>query len=88
VSFDGVRHDHLDRTVTPAFDRLAAEGVRAAALVPVFPSLTFPTHYSIATGQYPSRHGIVGNRFYAPDRDDEFNYRDRRDSQDGSWWGG
>ena len=26
---------------------------------PVFPSLTFPNHYSIATGLYPSEHGVV-----------------------------
>ena len=88
VSFDGLRHDYLERVETPAFDQLAATGVRADALIPVFPSLTFPTHYSMATGMYPGRHGIVGNRFYDPNRDAEFNYRRQDDVRDGSWWGG
>ena len=87
VSFDGFRPDYLDRFPTPSFDRLAEAGARAA-LVPVFPSLTFPAHYSIATGLYPEHHGVVANRFYDPERDDEFDYRDRADAQDGSWWGG
>lgn len=88
VSFDGLRHDYLDRVDTPGFDRLAATGAVADGLIPVFPSLTFPSHYSIATGMYPANHGIVGNQFYDPERDDEFNYRDADDAQDGSWWGG
>ena len=88
VSFDGFRADYLDRFATPSFDQLAARGVRAGSLVSVFPSLTFPGHYSIATGLYPEAHGVVGNRFYDPVRDDEFDYRDREDAQDGSWWGG
>ena len=88
VSFDGFRPDYLDRFDTPAFDRLAARGVRAAGLVSVFPSLTFPAHYSIATGLHPEAHGVVGNRFYDPVRGAEFDYRKREDAQDGSWWGG
>ena len=88
VSFDGFRPDYLDRFDTPGFDRLAARGVRATGLVSVFPSLTFPTHHSIATGLHPEAHGIVGNRFYDPARGEEFDYRDREDAQDGSWWGG
>ena len=70
ISFDGLRHDYLDRVDTPGFDRLAATGAVADALIPVFPSLTFPSHYSIATGMYPASHGIVGNQFYDPARDE------------------
>ena len=88
VSFDGFRADYLDRFDTPNFDRLAARGVRAGGLISVFPSLTFPAHYSIATGLHPEAHGVVGNRFYDPARDDEFSYRRRDDAGDGSWWGG
>ena len=88
VSFDGVRPDYLDRFDTPHFDRLTRTGVVSDGLIPVFPSLTFPSHYSIATGLYPEHHGIVGNRFYDPRRDAEFNYRDQDDAQDGSWWDG
>ena len=88
VSFDGVRPDYLDRFDTPHFDRLARTGVVSDSLIPVFPSLTFPSHYTIATGLYPEHHGIVGNRFYDPRRDAEFDYRDQNDAQDGSWWDG
>lgn len=88
VSFDGFRPDYLQRFDTPAFDRLAARGARAAGLISVFPSLTFPGHYSIATGLHPEAHGIVANRFYDPARGEEFDYRDRGDPADGSWWDG
>ena len=88
IAFDGLRHDYLTRIDSPGFDRLAETGVTAEALIPVFPSLTFPSHYSIATGMYPARHGIVGNQFYDPMRNDDFDYRDSQDTQDGSWWGG
>ena len=87
VSFDGFRPDYLHRFHTPSFARLAARGARADGLVTVFPSVTFPGHYSIATGLYPEAHGIVGNRFFDPLRDDEFDYRGD-DARDGSWWGG
>ncbi len=52
VSIDGFRWDYLDRGVTPNLARLAREGVRARSMVPVFPTKTFPNHYSIVTGLY------------------------------------
>jgi predicted AlkP superfamily pyrophosphatase or phosphodiesterase len=63
LSWDGMRHDYLDRAEFPALDRVAEQGVRADRLVPVFPSSTFPGHVSMATGTYPDRHGIVDNVF-------------------------
>ena len=88
VSFDGFHPSYLTRFDTPHFDRLAARGMRADGLVSVFPSLTFPGHYSIATGLHPEAHGMVGNRFFDLARGAEFSYRRRDDAQDGSWWGG
>jgi predicted AlkP superfamily pyrophosphatase or phosphodiesterase len=67
ISIDGLRWDYLDRGLTPHLSGLAREGVRAEAMVPVFPTKTFPNHYSIVTGRYPAKHGIVGNVFTAPD---------------------
>ena len=67
LSFDGVRHDDLDRGGLPALERVMREGVRADALVPVFPSSTFPNHAALATGATAERHGIVGNRFLDPE---------------------
>lgn len=68
LSLDGIRHDSLDTGSPgsdrlPAFTRIMANGTRAKRLLPVFPSITFPTHVSLATGTYPDVHGIVGNRF-------------------------
>lgn len=88
VSFDGFRADYLDRFDTPNFDALAARGAIAEGLVAVFPSMTFPGHYTIATGMHPEAHGIVGNRFHDPVRGETFDYRDREQVEDGSWWGG
>jgi len=88
ISFDGFRPDYLDRYNTPHFDRLSTAGISAKALVSVFPSLTFPAHYSIATGMHPESHGIVGNSFFDPDRGEYFNYRDRATVEDGTWWDG
>ncbi len=67
LSLDGVRHDMIDAERTPALARIARDGGRADALVPVFPSITFPNHVSLATGTHPDRHGIVANRFHDPE---------------------
>ena len=87
VSFDGFRFDYLGQN-TPHLDKLKDRGVWAAeGLISVYPSLTFPSHYSIATGLKPNRHGIVGNRFYDSYRNQWFGYQEG-DTHDSSWWGG
>lgn len=64
VSVDGLRPADVDKSNTPALARFAKEGVQTAkGLIPVFPTLTFPNHYSIVTGVRPEKHGIVANRF-------------------------
>ena len=88
ISIDGFGRDFQDLTDTPALDRIANSGVRADALVPVFPALTFPNHYSIATGLYPANHGLVGNRFPSKDRRSYYSLRDRETVEDGSWYHG
>jgi len=77
VSFDGFRHDYLNRGLTPNLERLAGRGARADALIPVFPTKTFSNHYSIATGLSPGHHGIVANDFYDPAFDASYRLRDR-----------
>jgi predicted AlkP superfamily pyrophosphatase or phosphodiesterase len=88
VSIDGFSQDYLSIYPTPALDRIAASGVRAESLRPVFPSLTFPNHYSIATGLYPSEHGIVSNRFPDETRGSWYKLSDRDSVEDGRWYGG
>ncbi len=88
VSIDGFRWDYMEKYPTPALHALAERGVRAEALLPVFPTLTFPNHYSIATGLYPQNHGIVANEFPEPEFDTWYRYKDRKTAQDGRWYGG
>ena len=64
VSMDGFRWDYCSKTETNSLDELAAGGVKAESLIPVYPSRTFPNHLSIVTGLYPENHGIISNRMY------------------------
>jgi hypothetical protein len=79
LSLDGVRHDYVDRDALPAFARIQREGLRAEALVPVFPASTFPNHVSLATCAPADRHGVVANQFHDRARGD-FDY-----DNDASW---
>ncbi|WP_405235006.1 alkaline phosphatase family protein [Lentisalinibacter orientalis] len=88
VSIDGFGRDFRDKTETPALDELTATGISATSLVPVYPTLTFPNHYSIATGLYPADHGLVANHFPAADGGSWYRMYDRDAVQDGSWYGG
>ncbi len=67
VSVDGFRWDYPDIYNTPNLDKLARDGVKAGRLIPSFPTITFPNHYTIATGLYPDHHGLINNNFPAPD---------------------
>jgi predicted AlkP superfamily pyrophosphatase or phosphodiesterase len=87
VSFDGWRWDYLDRLPTPNLRALAARGVRARALIPAFPSFTFPNHYTIVTGLYPDRHGIVANTIADPTFPERFTMA-AETARDARWWGG
>lgn len=88
VSIDGFRADYLDRGHTPTLSRLAAEGTRAQWLVPAFPSLTFPNHYTQVTGLDPDEHGLVHNTLTDNAIDDVFSLSNRRAVGDARWWGG
>jgi predicted AlkP superfamily pyrophosphatase or phosphodiesterase len=87
ISIDGFRWDYLDSHPAPNLRRLASDGVVARALVPVFPSKTFPNHYTIVTGLHPDRHGIVDNTMADPALG-RFSLGDRAAVEDARWWGG
>ncbi len=89
VSLDGFRYDYPRRFGTPHLNALARNGVSTPdGMLPSFPSLTFPNHYSIVTGLYPEHHGIVGNSFYDPERDAVYAYTRPESNGDGTWYGG
>lgn len=88
VSLDGFRWDYVDKYNPPHLSDFIAQGVKAEALVPTFPSKTFPNHYSIATGMYPDKHGLLGNSFYSYKKDLTYKIRNREMVEDGSFYGG
>lgn len=63
LSLDGFRHDYQSKTYTPSLDAIDKEGI-SGSFRPCYPSLTFPNHYSMATGLHPNNHGLVGNEFW------------------------
>ncbi len=66
VSIDALRPEfYLDPSFeAPTLRALAAEGSHARAAESVFPTLTYPSHASIATGVRPARHGILFNLLF------------------------
>ena len=87
VSFDGWRADYIDRVPAPNLKALAARGVHAKGLIPSFPALTFPNHYTIVTGLYPAHHGIIANTMRDPSIPDRFRMS-AETAKDARWWGG
>lgn len=83
ISLDGFRHDYFSIANTPVMNSLKTSGVYALQTMPVFPSKTFPNHYSIVTGLTAEAHGIVENIFYDPVRQKSFSIG----NSDG-WWAG
>ncbi|KAJ2902757.1 hypothetical protein MKZ38_000111 [Zalerion maritima] len=88
ISLDGFRADFLNRGLTPRLNAFIKEGVSPLYMTPSFPSVTFPNHYTLATGLYPEAHGVVGNTFWDPELREEFYYTDPARSLDPKWWGG
>jgi predicted AlkP superfamily pyrophosphatase or phosphodiesterase len=90
VSMDGFRWDYCDKypAETPHLRRLREEGVSSRELIPVYPSNTFPNHYSIATGLYPAHHGVINNEMYDAALHATFQYNRGAPQRDARWWGG
>ncbi|CAN9319602.1 unnamed protein product [Alternaria alternata] len=88
ISLDGFRADFLFRNLTPTLNQFVQEGISPKYMMPSFPSVTFPNHYTMATGMYPEAHGVVGNTFWDPELQQEFYYTDPDRSLQAHWWGG
>lgn len=63
------------------------DGISPEYMLPSFPSVTFPNHYTLVTGLYPESHGIVGNSFWDPELREEFYYT-HPDAMQAKWWHG
>lgn len=88
VSFDGFRHDYVEKYNTPNIKEFIKQGVAAEMMRPSFPSKTFPNHYTLVTGLYPGNHGLVDNTFYDKGRDTFYSIRQRAKVEDSYYYGG
>jgi alkaline phosphatase D len=88
VSFDGFRYDYVNNFNPPHFKEFISKGSQAEALIPSFPSKTFPNHYTLVTGLNPGNHGLVDNTFYDRKRDDTYGMRKESLVADPYYYGG
>lgn len=90
ISLDAFRWDYIAQhpAETPHLQRLKREGVAAAALIPMFPANTFSNHYTIVTGLYPAKHGIINNDMFDPTAGLFFRYNHAPSAAQSRWWGG
>lgn len=88
VSLDGFHPHYINPQNTPALHGMMMDDYGAPYMVPSFPSSTFPNHWSIITGLYPSEHGIVGNTFYDPKLKKQFINTDPKFGLNPQFWKG
>jgi len=88
VSLDAFRWDYSRIYNTPNLNKLAKDGVKADRMFSSFPTVTFPNHYSIATGLYPDHHGLINNSFPAPDLGLFYRMGDRTAVENPAFYGG
>lgn len=88
LSIDGFRYDYFDRYKPEFFLQMRKEGVASKAMIPSYPSVTFPNHYTLVTGLIPPHHGIIGNTMYDPKTKDHYSIRNAKAVKNPDWYGG
>ncbi|HUX28000.1 MAG TPA: ectonucleotide pyrophosphatase/phosphodiesterase [Terracidiphilus sp.] len=89
VSLDGFRWDYPAKYGAQHLLALGKQGVWAPeGMLPSYPSLTFPNHFTLVTGLYPEHHGLVANRFYDESKKASYALNDPKAVTDGSWYSG
>lgn len=70
ISLDalGFRDLREHRAELPVLNQLMTDGAWVKAVTGVYPTLTYPSHTTIVTGQYPKTHGIINNTKLQPTR--------------------
>lgn len=86
VSLDGFKPSYLSATSTPNLLKLSQQGANARGLISAFPSLTFPNHLTLVTGQTPDEHGIVNNTMTDPSTPQRFTLGSREAVENPLWW--
>uniref|UniRef100_A0A8C8M369 SMB domain-containing protein n=1 Tax=Oncorhynchus tshawytscha TaxID=74940 RepID=A0A8C8M369_ONCTS len=62
-------------SLLPVISKLRNCGTSTSYMRPVYPTKTFPNHYTIVTGLYPESHGIVDNKMYDVTRNASFSLK-------------
>lgn len=88
VSLDGFRYDYIEKHNAKFLAEFASLGTKAESLIPSYPSVTFPNHYSIVTGMYPGHHGLVGNTMYDRNTEERYSLGNAKAVTDAKWYGG
>ncbi|MCU7618210.1 ectonucleotide pyrophosphatase/phosphodiesterase [Chryseobacterium sp. PBS4-4] len=88
ISTDGFRYDYAKKYNAENLVKYSNQGIHAKAMIPSYPSITFPNHWSLITGLYPSHHGLVDNFFYDYKIKKSYAMSKKENAEDGSWYGG
>lgn len=88
ISIDGFASQYMQQYPAANIKQLVQEGLTADSMQPVFPSKTFPNHYSIVTGLYPAKHGIVENNIFDADFNATFRLNKAEEVTNARWWQG
>src|ERR1700694_2045383 len=87
VSLDGFRWDYAKRDGATHLLALGKRGAWAPeGMLPSYPSLTFPNHFTIVTGVYPEHHGLVATNFFDESKQARYGISDPSVVTDGSWY--
>ena len=88
ISADGFRADMASKFGATHLLEYSKQGVSANFMRPSYPTITFPNHYSIVTGLYPSHHGLVDNEFYDRLTGNTYTMANKKQVADAYWYGG
>ncbi|XP_068794428.1 ectonucleotide pyrophosphatase/phosphodiesterase family member 3 isoform X3 [Struthio camelus] len=88
-SMDGFRAEYLQTwsSLLPNIEKLQKCGTHSKYMRAVYPTKTFPNHYTIVTGLYPESHGIIDNNMYDVNFDKSFSLSGNEKFQP-YWWKG
>lgn len=76
ISLDGFRYDYYDVVPMRSLQSITSHGVHARnGMKGVFSTVTFSSHWSLATGLLVESHGIIANSFYDPVTNTTFDKR-------------
>ncbi|KAL6039088.1 hypothetical protein STEG23_023352, partial [Scotinomys teguina] len=88
-SMDGFRAEYLQTwsTLVPNINKLKTCGIHSKYMRAMYPTKTFPNHYTIVTGLYPESHGIIDNNMYDVYFNKNFSLSSE-EKNNPAWWSG